>query len=142
MPRGIRHALPRLYRLAVVAAVVLLMHSQHQWHRAQRDTALTTAQVEAFFPHAAGLGPRTPPHNIRTVNDSAGQPLGLVFRTSPEADFILGYTGSSDVLVAMDPTGRVTGVGLLTLFAAAITFVQLISAALEAPYGTASGACT
>lgn len=113
MPRGLRRALPRLYRLAVLVAVVLLMHSQHQWHRAQRDTALTVEQVRGFFPTAASLGPRTPPHDIRTVRDGADQALGFVLHTSPEADFIRGYTGPSDVLLALDATGRVTGARLL-----------------------------
>ncbi|MDA0765295.1 MAG: FMN-binding protein [Verrucomicrobia bacterium] len=114
MLRGIRRVLPRLYRLAVVLAAALLMHQQHQRLRAQRDTALTVKQARSLFPTAARLGPRTPPHNIQTVQDADGRQLGLVFHTSPEADDILGYTGPSNVLVALDPTGRVTGAALLS----------------------------
>jgi NosR/NirI family transcriptional regulator, nitrous oxide reductase regulator len=81
MLRGIRRILPRLYRLAVVLAVAFLMHQRHQWLRAQRDTALTVEQARSLFPTAAKLGPRTPPHNIQTVQDADGRPFGLLFLT-------------------------------------------------------------
>ena len=104
---------PRLYRLAVLIAIVWLVHAQHQWLRSQRDTALTLEQIAPFFPGAAELGPREPPYNLQTVSDAGGRVLGMALHTSPESDHIRGYSGPSDVLLALDPTGRVIGASLL-----------------------------
>ena len=105
---------PRLYRLTVLVAIVWLVHANHQWHRAQRGSAISLEEITRFFPDAAELGPREPPYMLQAVSDNNGERLGLVLHTSPEADHIRGYSGPTDVIVAMDPTGRVTGAGILS----------------------------
>ncbi|NNC90684.1 MAG: FMN-binding protein [Akkermansiaceae bacterium] len=112
--RAPHRLLPRIYRLAVLVAVVWLVHANHQWHRAQRTAVLEVPQVAPFFPGAAALGPREPPYHLQEVRDDAGRTIGLVLHTSPEADDIRGYSGPSDVLVAMDPTGTVIGAKILS----------------------------
>lgn len=106
--------LPRFYRLAVLIAIGWLVHAQHQWQRAQRDPALTAEQVTRFFPAATELGSRNPPYHLQSVRDPEGGKLGHVLHTSPEADYIHGYSGPSDVLLALDPSGKVIGASLLS----------------------------
>lgn len=91
-----------------------LVYSHHQRARAQRNTSLLVSQVTGIFPDAVELGPRKAPHGQREVQGKDGRLLGLVLHTSPEADRFRGYSGPSDVLIAMDPTGRVIGASLLS----------------------------
>lgn len=108
----LKRQLPRLYRLAVLLAIAWLVHAQHQWKQAHRDPALTIEEAIPFFPTVTEVGPRVPPYHTQSVHDATGRKLGSLLHTSPEADYLRGYAGPSDVLVALDPTGRVMGTSL------------------------------
>ncbi|MCH5372811.1 MAG: FMN-binding protein, partial [Planctomycetes bacterium] len=66
-------------------------------------------EVRTFFPEAAGLVPRMDKPGMLDVVDADGRRLGSVFRTTPEADELVGFQGPTDTLVALDTDDRVVG---------------------------------
>jgi NosR/NirI family nitrous oxide reductase transcriptional regulator len=103
--------LPRLFRLAVLAAVAMLMHAASLRPRPADDVSISDARV--FFPDAASLAGGDRRLGGQTVVDRQGRPLGLVLTTAPHTDDIVGYAGPSNLLIALDPQQRVIGVRLL-----------------------------
>jgi thiamine biosynthesis lipoprotein ApbE/Na+-translocating ferredoxin:NAD+ oxidoreductase RnfG subunit len=104
--------LPRLFRLAVLAAVAALVYSASL--RPQPPDAVSLADARTFFPDAARLAGGDRRLGGQTVVDTQGLPLGLVLTTSPHTDEVIGYAGPSNLLIALDPQQRLIGVRLLT----------------------------
>ncbi len=100
-------ALARLWRLLALACAAWLLHSAP--NRPAPPLALEDAL--AFFPTAARLLPRA--DGAVAAQDEAGQSLGLLVTTSPEADGIIGYAGPSNLLVALDVGGSIAGIRIL-----------------------------
>jgi hypothetical protein len=46
---------------------------------------------------------------LHYVVDSYGETRGLLLTTSPFTDNIVGYSGPSDVLIALDMSGAIVG---------------------------------
>jgi len=74
---------------------------------------VSLAEAQRVFPSAAGLGARDVQRNAQTVLGADGASLGWVLKTSPETDDLIGYSGPSNLLVGVDPQGRVIRVELL-----------------------------
>lgn len=75
-------------------------------------TRLGLADAKAFFPEARRLKPG--PGRTLVVEDQAGNRLGRLVTTSPDADAILGYAGPSNVLVALDLRDQIVGTRILS----------------------------
>lgn len=97
----------RLWRVGLLVAVVLGIRSS----RAPVKAELTVERVRDFFPMAAVLIPQS---GMQAVKDSSGITLGHVMQTSPEADDIIGYSGPTNTLIALDSRGKVFGLRLLS----------------------------
>jgi NosR/NirI family nitrous oxide reductase transcriptional regulator len=84
----------RLYRLAVVASIAWLIF--------KRDPSTPpTADFTLLFPDAADAkGEEVFDHNDRLT--------GYFLTTSPSSDHLKGYSGPTNVALALDRTGRVT----------------------------------
>ncbi len=79
------------------------------------DTALTRlglADARAFFPTAKRL--KSGSGQTLIVEDPVGNTLGRLLTTSPDADSIVGYSGPSNVLVAIDNQERILGTRILS----------------------------
>lgn len=100
----------KVWRLAVLAAAALLLQraAVPQKHS---NPAISLEAAREFFPAAAQLSITT--SGAVAALDSEDAPLGTLVTTSPEADHITGYSGPSNLLVAMDKTGRIAGVKIL-----------------------------
>ena len=96
--------------LALAAAVLLLQNTTPPTESAL--TRLTLDDARAFFPEAKRL--RSGPHQTLDVQDAAGNRLGRLVTTSPDADAIIGYAGPSNVLVALDLEEKVVGTRILS----------------------------
>jgi len=96
----------RLWRVALLAAVVFAIRRSHQPVAAE----MTVERVRDFFPAAAVL---TPQSGMQIVKDASGITLGHVMQTSPEADDIIGYAGPTNTLIALDSRGKVLGLRIL-----------------------------
>jgi NosR/NirI family nitrous oxide reductase transcriptional regulator len=100
-------ALARVWRLCALALAAWLLHAAP--HRPTPPLSLEDAR--AFFPAATRLVTRN--DGALAVQDEAGRSLGVLVTTSPEADGITGYAGPSNLLVALDPEGGITGIRIL-----------------------------
>jgi len=69
--------------------------------------AVDLGDARRIFPEIDRLGPREPERNRHAALSAAGDILGYVLRTAPETDELVGYTGPSDLLVGLSPTGEV-----------------------------------
>jgi len=96
----------RLWRVALLAAAVFAIRHSHQ----PVALELTAKRVHDFFPAAAVL---TPQNGMQAVKDASGITLGHVMQTSPESDDIIGYSGPTNTLVALDSRGKVLGLRIL-----------------------------
>lgn len=105
-------ALPRLYRGAVLVVVAWLLHVAAVQPKPPDDIPLSAAKT--FFPEADHFAGGDPQWGGQTVQDQEGHTLGLLLTTSPHTDDLVGYTGPSNLLIALDPQQQVIGVRLLS----------------------------
>ncbi len=68
--------------------------------------------LRAWFPAAASVDPSL--DGRWAVKDAAGDRLGEVARTLPEAADVVGYRGPTEAMIALDDELHVVGVGLLS----------------------------
>jgi NosR/NirI family nitrous oxide reductase transcriptional regulator len=103
--------LVKSWRLAALLVAALLL---------QRTTPVTESALtrlglddaKAFFPGAKRL--KSGPNQTLLVQDQAGNRLGRLVTTAPDADSILGYAGPSNVLVALDNQEKIVGTRILS----------------------------
>lgn len=105
-------------RWCIFAAILFVVHQQHQWFVAQsqgqKRQPVTLNQVQDFFPTAAELAQWRPGGGGQTVVDGAGQPVGYVLQTSPQSDSIIGYSGPTNTLIAVDTEDTIVGIAILS----------------------------
>lgn len=97
----------RLWRVALLALAVIAIRRSHS----PAAVELTVDRVHDFFPAAAAL---TSQNGMQVVKDASGITLGHVMQTSPEADDIIGYSGPTNTLIALDARGKVLGLRILS----------------------------
>ncbi|GIW99953.1 MAG: NosR regulatory protein [Pirellulaceae bacterium] len=105
-------------RLAMLAvALGLVHHRQAEW-RATRLLATASAasappleKVRQIFAAAHALEPA---EEQWTVFDAGGRILGTVLQTSPVSDSIIGFSGSTNVLIGLGTDGRIAGATILS----------------------------
>lgn len=102
IPRVLTFA-PRVYRAAVLVAIVWLIHAQQIRLRFQTDRPIKLEEIRSFFPGAQRLELDPSERAGQWVTDKDGAPVGYVLRTSPASDKIVGYCGPTDTLVALTP---------------------------------------
>lgn len=97
----------RLWRVALLALAVFAIRRSHS----PAAVALTVDRVRDFFPAAAALISQG---GMQAVKDESGITIGHVMQTSPEADDIIGYSGPTNTLIALDSRGNVLGLRILS----------------------------
>jgi len=103
----------RAVRLGLLALAVLCLREAQSRRQAAVDAgALAPAKVSDFFPGAVVVealagGPWL------EVRDKEGTLLGTVTQTAPESDRIIGYSGSTNTLIARDPAGVILGLRVI-----------------------------
>ena len=102
----------RAYRAGVLVLIAWLIHDQNHWMENQRRKALTLEQVKDFFPAGEKLG-EVESSGAQRVWDGNENTLGFVAQTAPLSDSIIGYSGPTNTLIALDAKGRVTGLRVL-----------------------------
>lgn len=103
--------LPRAVRLGLLAAVVYLLHVAAPQSVVQQSISLASAKH--FFPTAATLADGDVRAGGQAVLDEKLKLLGFLLTTSPQADDLIGYSGPSNLLIALDPQNQVVGVQVL-----------------------------
>lgn len=106
-----------LLRVGLFGCIVLLIHQQHQWYQAQQTGAdaasVSIEEIRKFYPKAAELGEWNPNHGGRAVVDDSGHTLGYFVQTSPTSDKVVGYSGTTNSLIAFDRDGEILGIEIL-----------------------------
>jgi Na+-translocating ferredoxin:NAD+ oxidoreductase RnfG subunit len=103
----------RLVRLGLlVLAVVCLREAQGRRQALTDAGALAAERVRDFYPAAAAVRPMTS-GAWHEVVDAEGQRLGTVSQTAPESDRVIGYSGSTNSLIARDAAGKILGLRVL-----------------------------
>lgn len=110
-PRGWA-ILPRALRLGLLVAVTLLLYVAGRHPPPADEVSLDDAK--RFFPAAAKLATGDARLGGQAVLDAKGKPLGLLLTTSPHADDLIGYSGPSNLLIALDLQQQVIGVHILS----------------------------
>lgn len=117
-PNHLRRWILHLYRWGVFVLIIWMIRQQHEWHHAQlhgtKQSAVTLAQVQQFYPKADRLAAWNPKHGGQTVVDANDRPLGYVIQTSPTSDSIIGYSGPNNTLIAFDTDNKTVGIEVLT----------------------------
>jgi Na+-translocating ferredoxin:NAD+ oxidoreductase RnfG subunit len=106
-------------RLAVVAALVWLVHAEHRAFLARQTGAdlasLPVDRIRRHLPEAAAIaGDANAIAGGRDLLDAAGERVGTIFKTSPAGDAAIGFSGPTDLLVVCDADQRVAGVEILS----------------------------
>lgn len=114
IPPFVVRNLPRIYRLAVLAAAAWLLRGAMLRNELPAPPSVSVADARVFLPNAAQFSQRNSPRGGWSVLDPDGQLLGFVVTTSPETDDLLGYAGPNNALVVLDREQRVVGVSLLS----------------------------
>ena len=96
----------RLWRLGALIAAAWLLNIAWRSH-SQPAASITLEQARRFFPEATRI-------DSRHVSSASGKVLGSLLTTSPESDDLIGYSGPSNLLIALDPSGKIAGVELLS----------------------------
>ena len=123
MASGAQAWLARLWRPLALGAAAFLLHASDP--AAGDPPALSLAQARAFFPEASRL--KAAPDRSLLALDAFGNRVGRLVTTSPEADGIVGYSGPTNVLVALDNDDRVLGIRILSSEDTAAHVAQLKS---------------
>lgn len=97
----------RFWRLALLVVAVMAIRRTHP----MAAVDLTPDRVRDFFPAAAVL---TAQDGLLIVKDESGISLGQVLQTAPESDDIIGYSGPTNTLIALDARGKVLGLRILS----------------------------
>ncbi len=98
----------RLFRVSVLVAAILLIRNES--HSDAEERLLTVEQVKDFFPSAASLDTRRDP---AVVQDADGGALGFAATTAPGSNDVIGYSGPTHSLLALDSGGAITGLRIL-----------------------------
>ena len=99
-------------RLALLLAICWIARDVQVSLREGGARPITVREVQALVPACAELErDANRPGSLRLL-DTAGQPLGHVWRTSPRGDGEIGYAGPSDVLLTFDEDDVLVGAAL------------------------------
>jgi len=113
--RSWRRWLIHAIRVAIFAAIVVLIHRQHarftSAQQARPQQPLSLEQVRHFFPAVAFIESESAENIVR---DAAGEQLGTLLQTSPTSDHIIGFSGPTNVLIAIDENDRLLGIEIIS----------------------------
>jgi NosR/NirI family nitrous oxide reductase transcriptional regulator len=104
--------LPRAIRLSLLVAVAAILYFAGQ--QPPPADVISLGPAKQFFPTAAKLAAGDPRLGGQAVLDDKDQPLGLLLTTSPHADDLIGYSGPSNLLIALDLQQQIIGVQVLS----------------------------
>jgi hypothetical protein len=100
----------RLYRMAILVAIVWIVHQHHLRMRIEGNAPLSIAEVASLFPAATQLHPDKGERAGMFVLGRNNEEIGYVLRTAPITDSIIGYRGPTDTLIGFDRALHVVGV--------------------------------
>lgn len=100
------------YRLAVLVVICWLIRDHHVRLRVEGDRPIEVTEAQFFWTNAATIKHDHSVLGGMTVFDPQGQEIGYLVRTMPDASHIIGYSGVTDTLVALDDKWKVKGINI------------------------------
>lgn len=100
----------RTFRATLLIAVLLVLRFHGSDAGRPNDGTIALDDVRHLFPDARAVRPGD---DLTTVLGEEDVTLGFIVKTLPGSRNIIGYAGPSDVLIALDREGTVTGTELL-----------------------------
>lgn len=108
-PRHVLRSLAlRLFRVGLLGLVVWMLRSQPV-----PLEKLSVERVRDFYPTATQLDEPDPQTGVQAVRDANQTVIGMVAQTLPEAKNVIGYSGPTNMLIAMDAKKNVIGLRVL-----------------------------
>lgn len=101
----------RLWRLCALLIAVALLNKGLP-PSVKNQTSVSLMEAQAFFPSATEL--RSSGADGAQLVYRSEEPMGRLLTTSPESDGIIGYSGPSNLLVALDAGGKVVGIKIIS----------------------------
>jgi uncharacterized protein with FMN-binding domain len=111
-------------RMSLLTAIVLSIHLGHvrrqQRQRVDRPVDVSPQILQPIFGETARLSAEHADERAGhargavAVVDASGQPLGAVLQTSPQSDHIVGFSGPTNVLIALDAEMRIRALQILS----------------------------
>ncbi|HEX4000933.1 MAG TPA: FMN-binding protein [Pirellulales bacterium] len=105
-------------RVAVFVAIVLLIHARYRALVAKSGASgpppIPLQRVREFFPTAESLRASAIVAGGFDVRGARGGRIGTVLETAPNSDSTIGFSGSTNLLVALDSAGRIAGLAVLS----------------------------
>ena len=98
----------RLFRVGLLGLVVWMLRSQ-----SVPLEKLSVDRVRDFYPAATQLDEPDPQTGVQAVRDANQTVIGMVAQTLPEAKDVIGYSGPTNMLIAMDAKKVVIGLRVL-----------------------------
>jgi len=115
--RPMRAVALQFLRLGMFASIISLIHLRHQEFEARRLAhglaAVSIESVQALFPTAARLAEGDQTRAAQSVLDRDSVLLGYVVQSSPQSDRVVGFSGTTNVLIGFDERERVVGLRIL-----------------------------
>ena len=104
-------------RVAAFVAIVLLVRARHRAVVTAGSEAgpptIPLTHVQRFFPAATALEKSATIAEGFDVTDVDGARLGSVLETAPASDSTIGFSGSTNLLIALDGRGRIVVLDVL-----------------------------
>ncbi len=114
--RRARRLVLHAVRVTIFAAVLAQMYLQASRRAARRANeslaSVALSQLQVFYPEAASSGELLAEGGI-VVFDDAHRQLGYCLQTSPDSDHLIGFSGPTNVLIALDGNDCILGLGIL-----------------------------
>lgn len=114
--RSLRATAIHALRVAMLAAIVLMLHQIHDRLRreaALRPLAVEAADLKSLFKAPVQLSDQAAADGGRRVVDPNGEVAGWAMQTMPEANRIIGFSGPTNVLLAFDTDACILGMRIL-----------------------------
>ena len=111
----LKRSLRNLCRFLALAAIVWLIHQSHQdFLEAERKKGRPIELKDTLeaFPSAASVEPDSSASGFYETRNKEGEKLGRITQTSPMGDTAIGFSGSTNLLVALNAQHEVTAVSI------------------------------
>ena len=111
----LKRSLRNLCRFLALAAIVWLIHQSHQdFLEAERKKGhpIELKDTLEAFPSAVSVEPDSSASGFYEIRNKEGEKLGRITQTSPMGDMAIGFSGSTNLLVALNAQHEVTAVSI------------------------------
>lgn len=101
-------------RVGLIAALLLAIPSPSHQSNVDPGAAPALDLIQAVTPNADAIDPEPSGEGLWTLRDAAGNAIGSVARTLPDAEAIVGYRGPTEAMLVFNDKLELTNVRLLS----------------------------